>query len=323
LKLQHYRQAVPGSHVFLIASYASDWEGEGSLSVQIDPAMQQYFTLPNTVPPEFTPNGENHVAGTLNWNFTFDPLQHDRSVLIPLEVSAGIGAAMYSPIPIVCSLAKAGQVITTDTVTLYAMPSHDPNAMIPGSTEDEDCMIDGETFRYDIHFQNTGDGPTSRIVVKAFFDDRLDVNSLRTLGFHENIPLCPTQGTCYEVAVDPDSNKVTWSFDNLVLLGTGQPDCDDPARTKGHIALEISGKADCAMGDDLSSYADIYFDANPKIRTNDAVTSCPEEYKTTDPCDVPQTAPAGTSGWWWVVAALALLAVAGAAIVLRSRSNTQ
>jgi len=320
VRIQNYRNAVPGDTLFLIASYASDHGGPGQLTLNIDPAFAQHFQSLSNVPREFTPNNEVQVAGALTWDFEYDLQQLDRSILIPLKVLPSINTVLYEPISIVCDLSAEGNSFDKDTITFLALPSHDPNAMIPGTKEDSDCEIDGEVFSYQVHFQNTGAGPTTNIVVKTYLDSRLDVSTVSTLGFHKTIPVCTgtASGICYEMSVDADSGLVSWTFNNITLLGVAQTDCYDLERTKGMIEFEVTGKTRCKMGRDVISHSEIYFDNNAKIVTNDAVTSCNKEMRSNKKCSDSDPPTGGNPPWLWVVVGIAVLAVATVGYLLRN-----
>ncbi len=306
LRLQNYRNAIPGDTLFLIVTYPAQSVDAAVLNIKIDPDFAHFFTLPTTIPDGYIPNDE-YPVGHMEWMLGMDPEGLDRSMLIPLAVDQSLRSALFQPIAIEAKVVYNGQVIADDAIELLALPSHDPNMMSVEQQEDADCVIDRERFDYKVDFQNIGGGPTDSVCVKVYLDHRLDIQSLVTRGFHTPLSSCPATGACYRLKLDPDSNIATWEFPRLILLGTAQPDCLDLEHTKGFVSFSVKSYHECKMGDPVASYADIYFDENPKIQTNRAVTTCPEKLQDEEPCLIPEPKPDKPSLFW-----IALVIAAGA-----------
>ncbi len=109
----------------------------------------------------------------------------------------------------------------------------------------------GEELHYVIRFENTGNYYAENIVVAMEIDtEKYDVNSIRLLNTSHN-------------AVAQIKNDVLEVFFNQIMLDSGG---------HGNILLVMKTINSLSEGDSVQSKADIYFDFNYPIITNDAVT---------------------------------------------------
>jgi hypothetical protein len=109
----------------------------------------------------------------------------------------------------------------------------------------------GEELHYVIRFENTGNYYAENIVVKMEIDPtKYDVNSVRLLNTSHN-------------ANAKIKNNILEIFFNQIMLDSGG---------HGNILLVMNSINSLSAGDSVQSKADIYFDFNYPIITNDAVT---------------------------------------------------
>lgn len=130
--------------------------------------------------------------------------------------------------------------------------SYDPNNIvcIEGEMEAPDAI--GEYLHYIVNFENTGTAPTSFVVVTYELDpDDFDVDTVQLID------------SSHEVQVRAQGNSFEFMFDNLTL---GVAD-------HGNILFKVKSKGSLMAGDEVASQANIYFDYNFPVLTNEAVTT--------------------------------------------------
>ena len=109
----------------------------------------------------------------------------------------------------------------------------------------------GKTLHYTIEFENTGNYPAENIVVVEEIDPtKYDINSLQILN------------TSHPMKLRIVGKKVEYYFENIDL---GE-------HKHGNILLKLQGLKNLNEGDTVSKQADIYFDYNAPVQTNDEAT---------------------------------------------------
>ena len=133
--------------------------------------------------------------------------------------------------------------------------SYDPNdkTCLQGDRVKPDMV--GEYVDYLIRFENTGNYAAENVVVKDIIDTKtFDVSTLKITD------------ASHEVYTRIEGNKVEFIFENIQLPF-------DDANNDGYIAFKIKTLPTLVLGDSLKNLADIYFDYNFPIRTNEAQTT--------------------------------------------------
>ncbi len=109
----------------------------------------------------------------------------------------------------------------------------------------------GKTLHYTIEFENTGNYPAENIVVVEEIDPKkYDINSIQILN------------TSHPMKLRIAGKKVEYYFENIDL---GE-------HKHGNILLKLQGLKNLNEGDTVSKQADIYFDYNAPVQTNDEAT---------------------------------------------------
>ena len=137
--------------------------------------------------------------------------------------------------------------------------SFDPNdkIMTRGETVTPSSIQSGEWFTYRIRFQNTGNFPATFIAVRDTLDAHLDWSTFETLSTSHNV----------NVSRNSDGS-IEWYFPNIMLP------CDsvDEAGSHGYIYYRVRPHTNLQLGEQVQNQAFIYFDYNPAIITNIAIT---------------------------------------------------
>jgi hypothetical protein len=109
----------------------------------------------------------------------------------------------------------------------------------------------GKYLHYVINFENTGTYQAENIIVKEIVDTEMyDLNSLQVLN------------SSAAVTTKVTNNKAEFMFQNINLDSGGH----------GNILIKIKSKNTLVQGDSVAKKADIYFDYNFPITTNEANT---------------------------------------------------
>jgi len=133
--------------------------------------------------------------------------------------------------------------------------SYDPNDKTCVEGEIVEPSMIGKYVHYVIRFENTGTYPAQNIVVKDMIDaSKFDLSSL--------VPL----HSSHDFFTRIKDNKVEFIFENINL------DFNDAANN-GYVAFKIKTLPTLTVGDTFSNEANIYFDYNFPITTNNYVTT--------------------------------------------------
>jgi hypothetical protein len=225
----------------------------GNLLFNYNDNLMNYLT--SSVVPAFQSNG------VLNWNFTnLAPLeQKEVTVSFTLNTPTQTPPLTAGDILHYTAQVNAGTDETTldNTFTLNqtVVNSFDPNdkTCLEGTTITQAKV--GDYVHYLIRFENTGTANAQNIVVKDDIDaSKYDLSSLVSLtGSHDFV----TRIT---------GNTVEFIFENIQLPF-------DDANNDGYVSFKIKTKSTLNVGDSFSNKAEIYFDYNAPIITNNYITN--------------------------------------------------
>jgi len=202
-------------------------------------------------------------VNTLTWNYTnLQPLETREIDLVfnvnnPTETPpVQIGYQLNYVATITPLLTDEFQYDNTSAIKQIVVGSYDPNdkVCIEGITITPNMV--GEYVHYVIRFENTGTYPAENIVVKDMIDiNKFDINTL--------IPIKGSHN--FETRIS-STNKVEFIFQNINLPF-------DDANNDGYISFKIKTKSNLAVGNTFSNSANIYFDYNFPIVTNNYTTT--------------------------------------------------
>lgn len=138
--------------------------------------------------------------------------------------------------------------------------SYDPNDKTCLEGETIDISRVGEFIHYLIRFENTGTANAVNIVVKDVIDaSKYDISSLVPLDASHNFYTRIRNG-----------NEVEFIFENIQLPY-------DDANNDGHVLFKIKTESSLVVGDTFTNQAEIYFDFNAPIITNNEITTVVED----------------------------------------------
>ncbi len=153
---------------------------------------------------------------------------------------------------------------SSKTHCLEIRDSYDPNdkQAFPRGFTNQNIIPPNSQLEYLVRFQNTGNDTAFTVYVIDTLDQNLNVESLE-LGASSH---------SYQISLQTIKSGKTfirWQFDNILL-----PDSNiNELRSHGFVQYRISPKPGLALGSKVRNHAEIYFDFNPPVITNQTLTT--------------------------------------------------
>ena len=233
----------------------------GSVNLEFDDARLDFVSS--------NPVSDNQSVGLLTYNFIgLAPFETKT-----IEITLNVNSPMETPaVNIDDILPFSAEIITDQTDVIPDDNIYEFNQVVVGAFDPNDitCIEGdvvvpdyiGEELHYVIRFENTGNFYAENIVVRMEIDPaKYDVDSVRLLNTSHN-------------ASAQIKNDVLEIFFNQIMLDSGG---------HGNILLVMKSVSSLSEGDSVLSKADIYFDYNYPIITNDAVTVFEAELSVNNP----------------------------------------
>jgi uncharacterized repeat protein (TIGR01451 family) len=249
--------ARPGfdAHYKIIYKNKGNTQLSGNVNFTFDDAKMDFV--------DATTNPDIQTEGNLSWNFSNILPFETREVSLTLNINSptetpavNIGdiinySATINPI--------SGDAFPNDnSFVIYqtVVGSYDPNdkTCLEGTTLSSEKI--GDYLHYLIRFENTGTYPAENVVVKDLIDT--NVFDVATLQITDTSHACVTKIT--------NPNQVEFIFENINLPY-------DDAINDGYVAFKIKTKSNLNVGAQLKNKADIFFDYNFPITTNEYMTT--------------------------------------------------
>lgn len=196
------------------------------------------------------------ATGFLTWNYTDLQPFESRSIYVTLNVNGPMETPAVNIGDELIFNVGTNPINLNEIIFSYfqtVVGSFDPNDIICLQGDNAAPSEIGNYLHYIVNFENTGTAPAENVVVKIDIDaTKYDVSSMQILnGSH---PL--------EAKVSTD-NVAEFIFKNINLDTNGH----------GNILLKMRTKESLNEGDTVTKKANIYFDYNFPIPTNDANTT--------------------------------------------------
>jgi hypothetical protein len=151
-------------------------------------------------------------------------------------------------------LPQAGDENVQDNTFVFnqtVVGSYDPNDITCLEGDVVPPSQIGNYLHYFIRFENTGTAVAENIVVNTEIDsNQFDSSSLQLLS------------TSHEAYIRMNGNKIEFIFQNIALESGGH----------GNILLKLKSNSTLEIGDSVANKANIYFDYNFPVETNNAET---------------------------------------------------
>ncbi|MEI7486939.1 MAG: T9SS type A sorting domain-containing protein [Chryseobacterium sp.] len=207
-----------------------------------------------------SPNSQS--TGALNWNFTNLLPFETREIAVtftlntPMQTPALNGGNILHYTAQINAGTDETPLDNTFTLNQTVVNSFDPNdkTCLEGASITQAQV--GDYVHYLIRFENTGTANAQNIVVKDIIDtSKFDISSLVSLNGSHNF-----------VTRITNPNTVEFIFENIQLPFNN-------ATNDGYVSFKIKTKSTLNIGDSFSNKANIYFDYNHPIITNNYTTT--------------------------------------------------
>ncbi len=239
------------------ATYSLFFKNKGNQTLSGDVQFNYSEALQDFVSSSVTPDAQ--AAGILTYNFTdLQPYQSE-TIEIVLAVNSPMDTPPVNIGDILVLFADvnpiAGDVTPFDnsfTLDQTVIGSYDPNNIVCIQGEEVPTTFIGEFLHYVINFENTGTAPAENVVVTMEIDPTdFDKSTLQILSASHNM----------QTVLNDDVAE--FHFQNISLDTGGH----------GNILLKMKTNDDLITADEVGAQANIYFDFNFPVETNEAVTS--------------------------------------------------
>jgi uncharacterized repeat protein (TIGR01451 family) len=224
----------------------------GSVTLIMDDSLQYSWSVPTAT-----------VSGNVV-NFNYPPIAPGQNSLLYvgtyISSSVGINYPLKSSVSITPLVNDSNPTNNYDTSVVITTGSYDPNekTVSPSGNISPAFVSAGNYLYYTIQFQNTGTDTAINIKVIDTLSSMLDVTSFDVTSASHS----------YTVSIK-NNYIITFSFNHIMLLDSGRSE----PKSHGFISYKIKPKNGLALGSTIKNTAYIYFDFNPAVVTNTALTT--------------------------------------------------
>lgn len=226
----------------------------GDVTVTFDDDKLDFVSSSQTV--------SNQQPSALTWNYTNLLPFENRSIVFTLNVNSPTETPAVNNDDILNFSATitpvSGDEIPADNTYSFhqtVVGSFDPNDIYCLEGENVDPAMIGEYLHYNVRFENTGTAAAENIVVATTINPNdYDLSTLQVLN------------ASHHVYTRMTGNLVEFIFENIQLPASS-------SGGHGNILFKIRSKDDLNTNDDVMSNANIFFDYNFPVATNDANTT--------------------------------------------------
>ncbi|RDI10385.1 T9SS type A sorting domain-containing protein [Flavobacterium sp. AG291] len=248
------RPGFPASYVLFYQNMGTVTQN-GSITLQFD-ANNLNFT--NAL-PAMTQSGNMLTLDYVNlYPFQSKIAIVNFTVNVPQITSAGTilnFTANITPLT-----GDVNPVDNTSVLSQTVINSYDPNDI---AVREGEFITEAQTndyLNYTIRFQNMGTANAENVRVVVGLDENLDWSTFQAVSATD------------EFTVKHTGNEVEFMFTGIDLAFENEATGIVP-ESNGHIIYRIKPKTSVTVGDSMSAQADIYFDFNDPITTNEVTTT--------------------------------------------------
>ncbi|GEP50583.1 hypothetical protein FNO01nite_12550 [Flavobacterium noncentrifugens] len=212
-----------------------------------------------------TPNPDFQNGNTISWLYNNFALFDSKSYFFRLNLNSPVedlpvndGDILNSSVNITAAQGDDIGYDNTFNLAQTVVNSHDPNdkTCLEGANLSAENI--GKYLHYNINFENTGSADAVNIVVKDTINAaKFDINSLQVLN------------SSHPVKISVKENIVEFIFENINL----PPSIRNPIGGHGNVLFKIKTNSNLPIDSSVENTANIYFDYNAPIVTNEAKTT--------------------------------------------------
>lgn len=225
----------------------------GAVTLAFDDARTDFVSANPTV--------DNQTLGMLSWNFTNLHPFENKAIRFVLNMNSPLETPPLNLGDILHFTARITDIVEeTPEDNIFELNQTVVNAIDPN---DKTCLEGntiaaseiGKYVHYNINFENVGTADAINVVVKDVIDTtKFDMNSLQLLY------------ASHPVETKIRGNVVEFIFENINL----PPSNIEPIGGHGNVLFKIKTQPTLSVGDEIANTANIYFDYNAPIETNEA-----------------------------------------------------
>jgi hypothetical protein len=149
--------------------------------------------------------------------------------------------------------------------------SWDPNDKIvsPKGTGDEGITdIENKEFTYTIRFQNTGNYYAANVILIDTIDEKFDMKTFQTLNICKGLNFYTNSANL----IENRNTEINGNVVKYVLQGINlPPQSENELESQGYVQYSVKLKEGIQPGEIIKNKADIYFDFNNPITTNETI----------------------------------------------------
>jgi uncharacterized repeat protein (TIGR01451 family) len=179
-------------------------------------------------------------------------------MLVPLIPNINLGDIVTNTVTASTNVADGSLSNNSATITDIVIGSYDPNDKNEshGGKVLHSGFTANDYLTYTIRFENTGTAEAINVKVTDVLDQKLDETSIRMVAASDDYVL------------DRIGSNLTWTFSGINLV----PSVENTKIGHGYLTFQVKPKAGYLLGDVIPNTANIYFDFNPAIVTNECTT---------------------------------------------------
>ncbi len=246
---------VPGesTNMWVNARNTGCVQSNGDVILVIDPALSFNYALP----------APNVVVGdTLIWNFT--GLHHDSASFTPLlNVTTDSNVQPGDSISFHVVIDSTFDYWTANNNRNYTYPIHLgaealDKQVYPGGECTPNYIASNDRLIYTVRFQNVGNGSVMNVRLDDSLSSGVDLNTLNILASSHDM-----------YTLVRDQEILEFRMDDVML-----PDSStNGPGSVGYVIFEIDQNGSNTQGFAITNKADVYFDINPPVSTNEVLNT--------------------------------------------------
>ncbi|HEX8270256.1 MAG TPA: T9SS type A sorting domain-containing protein [Flavobacterium sp.] len=212
------------------------------------------------------PSVDNQTPSSLIWNYADLRPFESREITFTLNINSPLEVPAVNAGDILDFTASinfaTGDDTPADNISVLhqeVINSMDPNAKTCLEGDSISPSEIGNYLHYNIEFENLGNAEAVNVVVKDIIDTAMfDINSLQVL--HSS----------HEMRATIHGNIIEFIFENINLAPAAG---DPPVGGHGNVLFKIKTLNSLVEGDEVANTANIFFDYNAPIATNESRTA--------------------------------------------------
>lgn len=249
------RPGLTYSAKITLANYGNTMISFGYISFTRD-SRTPIISIPGIYGIDETPTGFYY---SFDYLFAGEVRTIDVVMSVPAIPNIALGDELINTVTSGIVTAEDGYTIN-DNATLHSIviASYDPNDITEhhGPKVKINEFSEEDFLTYTIRFENTGNAEALDVMIHDLLDAQLDASTIRMIS------------ASHYYVMNRVDNNVTWMFPDIDL----PPSVENTTIGKGYLTFQIKPMPGFAVGDIIPNQADIYFDTNPAIVTNEFET---------------------------------------------------